>query len=121
VRRLTVVPFLPDGRCALVPAASRLHLPTGSGSPATSAPRWLRRPTGRVGRWTRLAGTATASGCGLLAEGGRLLVSSYVPVGDRSRHADRILERLGFAVDGRTDPAQADGRGHPPSAWIDRR
>lgn len=56
----------------------------------------------------------------LVAPGGRLLVSSYVPVGDRSRHADRILERLGFAVDGRTDPVQADGRGHPPSVWIDR-
>ena len=57
----------------------------------------------------------------LVAPGGRLLVSSYVPVGDRSRHAGRVLGRLGFAVDGRTDPGQAVGRGHPPSAWIDRR
>ena len=57
----------------------------------------------------------------LVAPGGRLLVSSYVPVGDRARHADRVLGRLGFAVDGRTDPGKAVGRGHPPSAWIERR
>ena len=51
---------------------------------------------------------------------GRLLVSSYVPVEDRSRHADRLLRRLGFRVDGVTDPAQLHGRAHPPSAWIQR-
>jgi 2-polyprenyl-3-methyl-5-hydroxy-6-metoxy-1,4-benzoquinol methylase len=56
----------------------------------------------------------------LVASGGRLLVSSYVPVEDRSRHADRILRRLGFRVDGVTHPAQLPGRGHPPSAWIQR-
>jgi hypothetical protein len=29
VRRLTVVPFLPDGRCALIPVAGGLALPSG--------------------------------------------------------------------------------------------
>jgi SAM-dependent methyltransferase len=57
----------------------------------------------------------------LVAPGGRLLVSSYVPVSDRSRHAEAILRRLGFPVDGRTAPGEVAGRGHPPSAWIDRR
>lgn len=57
----------------------------------------------------------------LVAPGGRLLVSSYVPLADRSRHAEAILRRLGFPVDGRTAPGEVAGRGHPPSAWIDRR
>lgn len=54
----------------------------------------------------------------LVAPGGRLLASSYVPVADRSRHADRMLGRLGFPVHGRTSPAVSDGRAHPPTAWI---
>jgi SAM-dependent methyltransferase len=54
----------------------------------------------------------------LVAPGGRLLASSYVPVADRSRHADRVLRRLGFPVHGRTTPAVSDGRAHPPTAWI---
>jgi SAM-dependent methyltransferase len=55
----------------------------------------------------------------LVAPGGRLLVSSYVPVRDRTRHADRVLLDLdlGFRVDGVTQPA--DGA-HPPTAWIRR-
>jgi 2-polyprenyl-3-methyl-5-hydroxy-6-metoxy-1,4-benzoquinol methylase len=56
----------------------------------------------------------------LVAPGGRLLVSSYVPVEDRSRHADRLLLDLGFRVDGVTHPAQLPGRAHLPSAWIQR-
>jgi hypothetical protein len=56
----------------------------------------------------------------LVAPGGRLLVSSYVPVQDRSRHADQLLARLGFRVDGVTHPAQLPGRPHPSSAWIQR-
>jgi SAM-dependent methyltransferase len=53
----------------------------------------------------------------LVAPGGRLLVSSYVPVRDRARHADRVLLDLGFWVDGVTRPA---GGAHPPTAWIRR-
>ena len=56
----------------------------------------------------------------LVAPGGRLLASSYVPARDRSRHADQLLRRLGFRVDGVTRPAQLPGRPHPPSAWIRR-
>jgi hypothetical protein len=56
----------------------------------------------------------------LVAPGGRLLVSSYVPVEDRSWHADRVLLELGFRVDGVTHPAQLPGRPYPPSAWIQR-
>ena len=56
----------------------------------------------------------------LVAPGGRLLASSYVPARDRSRHADRLLADLGFRVDGVTHPAQFPGRAHPPSAWIQR-
>jgi hypothetical protein len=54
----------------------------------------------------------------LVAPGGRLLASSYVPVADRSRHADRVLRRLGFPVHGRTAPGVSDGRAHPPTAWV---
>ena len=56
----------------------------------------------------------------LVAPGGRLLASSYVPAADRSRHADQVLRRLGFAVDGRTEPAVVRGRAHPATAWIER-
>jgi hypothetical protein len=56
----------------------------------------------------------------LVAPGGRLLASSYVPARDRSRHADRLLRDLGFRVDGVTRPVQGPGRGVPPSAWIRR-
>jgi hypothetical protein len=54
----------------------------------------------------------------LVASGGRLLASSYVPVWDRSRHADQTLARLGFRVDGVTRPAQVPGGAVPPTAWI---
>jgi 2-polyprenyl-3-methyl-5-hydroxy-6-metoxy-1,4-benzoquinol methylase len=54
----------------------------------------------------------------LVAPGGRLLASSYVPWRDRSRHADEVLRRLGFRVDGVTGEA---GGGVPPTAWIQRR
>jgi SAM-dependent methyltransferase len=56
----------------------------------------------------------------LVTPGGRLLVSSYVPARDRSRHADQLLRRLGFRVDGVTHPTRLPGRPHPPSAWIRR-
>jgi SAM-dependent methyltransferase len=56
----------------------------------------------------------------LVAPGGRLLVSSYVPAQDRSRHADRVLADLGFRVDGVTHPARVPARPHPPTAWIQR-
>jgi SAM-dependent methyltransferase len=56
----------------------------------------------------------------LVAPGGRLLASSYVPAGDRSRHAAEVLARLGFRVDGVTSPAGGPGRAVPPSAWIRR-
>jgi hypothetical protein len=46
----------------------------------------------------------------LVAAGGRLLVSRYVPAGDRSRHADQVLRRLGFRVDGVTGPAEPGGQ-----------
>jgi SAM-dependent methyltransferase len=55
----------------------------------------------------------------LVAGGGRLLVSNYVPAGDRSRHAPAVLRRLGFRVDGTTSPAD-DGTGQAvaPVAWM---
>ena len=56
----------------------------------------------------------------LVAPGGRLLVSSYVPVRDRARHADRLLADLGFRVDGVTRPAPRPDRAVPPTAWIRR-
>ena len=56
----------------------------------------------------------------LVAPGGRLLASSYVPAGDRSRHPDQLLARLGFRVDGVIRPAQVPGRPQAPTAWIRR-
>jgi SAM-dependent methyltransferase len=57
----------------------------------------------------------------LVAAGGRLLVSSYVPAGDRSRHADEVLGRLGFPVDGTTAPAGGAPLAVAPTAWVQRR
>jgi SAM-dependent methyltransferase len=57
----------------------------------------------------------------LVAAGGRLLVSSYVPAGDRSRHADQVLRRLGFRVDGISGPAGPGGQAVAPTAWIQHR
>jgi hypothetical protein len=55
----------------------------------------------------------------LVVPGGRLLVSSYGPARDRSRHAEQVLRRLGFPVDGVTEPADSPaGRAQPPTAWI---
>jgi hypothetical protein len=54
----------------------------------------------------------------LVAPGGRLLASHYVPADDRSRHADQVLHRLGFAVDG---IAGSPAHEVAPTAWIDRR
>jgi SAM-dependent methyltransferase len=54
----------------------------------------------------------------LVAPGGRLLTSHYVPSHDRSRHADVVLRRLGFRVDGVTGPADGTGLAVPPTAWI---
>jgi SAM-dependent methyltransferase len=56
----------------------------------------------------------------LVAAGGRLLVSNYVPVGDRARHADQVLRRLGFRVDGTTSPAVGSAQAAAPTAWIQR-
>ena len=36
VRRLTFVPFLADGRCALVPAGNGLALPSGPSNDSTT-------------------------------------------------------------------------------------
>ena len=52
--------------------------------------------------------------------GGRLIVSSYTPFDDETRHARTTLERLGFRVDGttRVGGPRRDGRFTSPSAWI---
>jgi 2-polyprenyl-3-methyl-5-hydroxy-6-metoxy-1,4-benzoquinol methylase len=57
----------------------------------------------------------------LVAPGGRLLVSSYVPAGDRSRHAAEMLRRLGFRADGIISPAEHGGQTAVPTTWIQRR
>jgi SAM-dependent methyltransferase len=56
----------------------------------------------------------------LVAAGGRLLVGNYVPARDRSRHADQVLRRLGFRVDGSTGPADGGVHAVAPTAWIQR-
>jgi hypothetical protein len=55
-----------------------------------------------------------------VAAGGRLLVSNYVPAGDRSRHAPEVLRGLSFRVDGITSPAEHDCQTAAPTAWIQR-
>ncbi len=57
----------------------------------------------------------------LVATGGRLLASHYVPPDDRSRYPAGMLTRLGFQVDGVTRPGESAAGGVPPVAWIDRR
>ena len=56
----------------------------------------------------------------LVAPGGRLLVSNYVPAEQRSRHPAAVLARLGFRVDGMTAPGGDGGRAVPPTAWVQR-
>lgn len=183
VRRLTFVPFLCDGRCALLPTGDGLALPsgevlegedpmldTGLRVPLVTAGFrrqgfhpfaaegdhlyvWCEGDDGYrralddeaffrdgsfldvgcanghllesmvawcAGRGLRLEPYGIDLSAGLVAPGGRLLASSYVPARDRSRHADRLLRDLGFRVDGVTRPVQGPGRGVPPSAWIRR-
>lgn len=55
-----------------------------------------------------------------VAPGGRLVVSSYVALDDRHRHAAAILTRLGFAVGGETRPATRPHHVGAPSAWVDK-
>jgi hypothetical protein len=55
----------------------------------------------------------------LVAAGGRLLVSNYIPASDRARHAPEVLARLGYRVDGTTRPPDA-GQPVAPAAWIRR-
>lgn len=49
----------------------------------------------------------------LVAPGGRLLVSNYVPAEQRDRHPAVALDRLGFRVAGVTAPGDSGGRGTP--------
>ena len=56
----------------------------------------------------------------LVAPGGRLLVSNYVPADQHSRHPAAVLGRLGFGVDGVTGPGGGAGRAVPPTAWVRR-
>jgi 2-polyprenyl-3-methyl-5-hydroxy-6-metoxy-1,4-benzoquinol methylase len=56
----------------------------------------------------------------LVAPGGRLLVSSYVPAEQRSRHPAEVLRRFGLPVSGQTGPGHNGGRQVPPTAWVER-
>lgn len=56
----------------------------------------------------------------VVAPGGRLLVSHYVPIEQRGRHPAAVLDRLGFEVGGITEPGDPGGRPVPPTAWVVR-
>jgi len=56
----------------------------------------------------------------LVAPGGRLLVSNYVPAEQRSRHPAAVLRGLGLRVDGLTAPGDVGARQVPPTAWVQR-
>ncbi len=70
---------------------------------------------------TRLGEMLTHQLDHLVAAGGRLLASHYVPADDRSRHPAEVLSRLGVRVDGVTGPGDNAGRAVPPTAWVQRR
>lgn len=56
-----------------------------------------------------------------VADGGRLVLSSYIDIGARNLHAAEILRRNGFVVAGETRSAvRPGGRVGAPSAWINR-
>lgn len=58
----------------------------------------------------------------VVADGGRLLVSSYVDISAGRLHAAAIVRQHGYDVAGETRTAvRPDGRTQAPSAWIDRR
>jgi hypothetical protein len=56
----------------------------------------------------------------VVAPGGRLLVSNYVPIEQHGRHPAAALGRLGFEVAGITEPGDPGGRPVPPTAWVVR-
>ncbi|HZD38972.1 MAG TPA: hypothetical protein VE664_10055 [Actinomycetes bacterium] len=56
----------------------------------------------------------------LVAPGGRLLVSNYVPAEQAARHPAAALTRLSFRVGGVTAPGNSGGRVVPPTAWVVR-
>jgi hypothetical protein len=102
VRRLTFVPFLADGRCALIPVAGGLVLPSGE----------------------VLAGEDPLPDTGLrvpLVTAGFRRQALHALAGDRSRHPVELLTRLGLQVDGVTAPGDGDGRTVPPTAWLTQR
>jgi hypothetical protein len=151
VRRITVVPFLHDGRCALIPAGDGLALPAGEvlagEDPALDT--GLRVPLVTAGFRRQGLHPFAVSGdhAYLWCEGddgyrGRrphaeVELWKGAPAeaaGRLPRWADRFWagNALDWAapggrrfdslpVDGRTTPGQAGGRGQPPSVWVDRR
>jgi hypothetical protein len=134
VRRLTFVPFLHDGRCALVPAGGGLELPSGAvlDGEDPMLDTGLRVPPVTAGFRRQGLHPFAVAGDHVFVwgegddgyQGARPHAEVELckgPAADRSRHADQVLRRLGFPVDGRTAPDLSGGRGQPPSAWIERR
>lgn len=56
----------------------------------------------------------------VVAPGGRLLVSNYVPIDQWERHPAAVLGRLGLEVGGITERGDPGGRAVPPTAWVVR-
>ncbi len=111
VSRLTFVPFLHDGRCALIPVGDRLAVFSGEVLPGED-------PLLDTGLRVPLVTAGFRRQSRLVLPGGRLLVSNYVPAEQRSRHPAAVLASLGFRVDGVTTPGGCDGRAVPPTAWV---
>jgi hypothetical protein len=115
VRRLTFVPFVHDGRCALIPVGRCLVLPSGEVLPGEDPllDTCLRVPLETAGFRRQSLHELEADGdhLSVWCEGddGCLLVSNYVPAEQRDRHPAVVLDRLGFRVAGVTAPGTAAG------------
>jgi SAM-dependent methyltransferase len=56
----------------------------------------------------------------VVAPGGRLLVSNYVPIERVERHPAAVLARLGYQVGGTTGLGDLGGREVPATAWVEQ-
>ncbi len=79
-----------------------------------------RTPAGRLRVWGHRGAVEMLSHQleRLVAPGGRLLVSNYVPAEQRDRYPAVVLDRLGFRMAGVTAPGDSGERAVPPTAWV---
>jgi hypothetical protein len=148
IRRITFVPFLPNGNCVLIQSPDRTHLPAGEVLAGedylldtvlrvplqTAGFRYQHfRPVGLDGDhlYAWIEGAPRQRTADLIAHHlratvqpgtGRLLVSDYgAGLSPGARTAGETLRELGFGCDGESRGGARPGRPPAPTAWINAR